>query len=112
MELEILEESPSLTRLSLKGRLDTDGVDRIETRLNAMLARDKDGVVDLSAVTFLASMGIRMLLTAAKMLNRRGHRLVLIAPKPLVEQALKHTALDEIIPVAQDLEGAIALLGS
>jgi len=112
MELEILEESQTLTRLSLKGRLDTAGVDRIETRLNAALARDRNGVVDLSAVTFLASMGIRMLITAAKMLSRRGHRLVLIAPRPLVEQSLKHTSLDEIIPVAQDLEGAIALLGS
>jgi anti-anti-sigma factor len=112
MELQVLEESPSLTRVSLKGRLDTDGVDRIETRLNATLARDKDGIIDLSLVTFLASMGIRMLLTAAKMLDRRGCRLVLIAPQPLVEQALKHTALDEIIPVARDLESAMALLGS
>jgi anti-anti-sigma factor len=112
MEMEILEESPALTRLALKGRLDTDGVDRVETRLNAVLARDKDGVVDLSAVTFLASMGIRMLLVAAKMLDREGRRLVLIAPRPLVEQALRHTSLDELIPVARDLQGALALLGS
>jgi anti-anti-sigma factor len=112
MELEILEQSPTLTRLSLKGRLDTAGVDKVEARLNAALAQDKNGVVDLSGVTFLASMGIRMLIAAAKMLSRRGKKLILIAPRPLVDQSLKHTALDDIIPVAPDFEGALALLRS
>jgi len=112
MELEILEQSPTLTRVALKGRLDTAGVDKVEARLNAALAHDKHGVVDLSGVTFLASMGIRMLIGGAKMLNRRGKKLVLIAPRPLVDQALKHTALDDIIPVAQDLDAALVLLNA
>ena len=112
MELEILEQTKEMTRIALMGRIDTAGVDRIETRLNASLARDRDGVIDLSGVTFLASMGIRMLLGAAKMLDRNGHRLVLISPRPLVDQALKHSSIDEIIPVAPDLEGALSLLGS
>ena len=112
MELEILEQSPTVTRLALKGRLDTAGVDKVETRLNAALARDKHGIVDLSGVTFLASMGIRMLISAAKMQSRRGKQLILIAPGPLVDQALKHASLDEIIPVARDLAGAMALIGS
>jgi anti-anti-sigma factor len=112
MEFEVQEESQSLTRVALVGRLDTAGVDRVETKLNATLARGTHGVIDLSGVTFLTSMGIRMLIAAAKMLNRRGKKLVLIAPRPLVDQALRHSSLDEIIPVAQDLPGALALLGS
>jgi anti-anti-sigma factor len=112
MEMEILEQSSAFTRLALKGRLDSAGVDRIETRLNAALAHDAHGVVDLSGVTFLASMGVRMLISGAKMLNRRGKRMVLIAPRPLVDQALRHNALDEIIPVAENLEAAKALLGA
>lgn len=112
MELQVLEESELLTRVALKGRLDTGGVDRVETRLNAALARDGHGVVDLSDVTFLASLGIRMLISAARMLDRRGKRLVLIAPRPLVDQALRHSSIDEIIPVAADLDDALALLQS
>jgi hypothetical protein len=42
------------------------------------------------------------------MLNRRGKQLVLIAPRPLVDQALKHASLDEIIPVAPDFQTAAA----
>lgn len=112
MELEILEQAPTFTRIAMRGRLDTAGVDQIETKLNASLTRAGHGVVDLSEVTFLASLGIRLLVTAAKMLNRRGGRLVLVAPQPLVDQALRHSHLDDLIPVAPDVDGAMALLRS
>ena len=112
MELVIQEDAAEFTRLALKGRLDTAGVDRVEIKFNASLPRDKHGIVDLSEVTFLASMGIRMLIAAARMIDRRGKRLVLIAPRPLVDQALRHSSIDDIIPVAPDLEAALALLGS
>lgn len=112
MELVIQEDTAEFTRLVLRGRLDTAGVDRVEIKFNASLPREKHGIVDLSEVTFLASMGIRMLIAAARMLDRRGKRLVLIAPRPLVDQALRHSSIDDIIPVAPDLESARALLGS
>jgi anti-anti-sigma factor len=112
MELEIVERSDTLVRLALTGRLDTGGVDAVETRFNAALGRSGHVVVDLSGVTFLSSMGVRLLLTAAKVLDRRGARLVLAAAQPLVEQALRHAAIDEIIPVVADTEEAQALLGS
>lgn len=112
MELEIREQSPTVTQVALKGQLDTQGVDRIETRLTAILARGGHGIIDLSEVTFLASLGIRLLITIAKTMDRRGGRLVLVVPRSLVEQALRHSSLDEIIPVAPDVESARALLAS
>ena len=111
MELEVQEEAPTFTLIGLAGRLDTAGVDRVEVQLNASLPRDRHAVIDLSGVSFLASMGIRMLISAAKTLDRRGRRLVLIAPRPLVDQALRHSSIDDILPVAQDLEEARARLG-
>lgn len=112
MDFEIVEASPTLTRVALKGRLDTPGVDRIETRFGAALANGGHGVVDLSEVTFLASLGIRMLITAAKSLERRGNRLVLVAPRPLIDQALRHSSVDQIIPVARDFDAALEVLQS
>lgn len=112
MEFEILEESTTHTQIALRGRLDTAGVDRIESSLNARLRTGGHAILDLSAVTFLSSLGIRLLISVAKMLDRRGRRLVLVAPKPLIEQSLRHSSLDEIIPVAADRDGAVALLES
>ncbi len=112
MDFEVSELSPTCKRVVLSGRLDTAGVDRIETRLSAALARGGDCVMDLERVTFLASLGIRMLISIAKLLQRRGNRLVLVAPRPLVDQALRHSSIDDIIPVVTDLDAAVTLLRS
>ena len=106
MQLNIIEQSPELILVGLVGRLDTAGVDQVETRFNAALHATRNAIVDLSAVEFLSSMGVRMLLAAAKALARGGRRMVLVAPRPLVEGALRHTAIDEIIPVRADMAGA------
>lgn len=111
MELEIVAKSDSFTQVALRGRLDTAGVDRIEARFSAALARAAHGVVDLSQVSFLASLGVRMLLTTAKMLARRGAKLVLVAPQELVHEALRFSSIDEILPVVPDLAAARAALG-
>ena len=108
--VELVRESPEVTQLRITGRLDTPGIDAVEPRFHALLARGH-GIVDLSGVTFLASLGIRMLITAAKRLDKRGNKLVLVAPRALVDQALKHSSIDDIIPVAADVEAALALLG-
>lgn len=112
MEFEVAELSPTCKRVVLTGRLDTAGVDRIEARLTASLARGGDCVMDLKEVTFLASLGIRMLITIAKLLGRHGNRLVLVAPRPLVDQALRHSSIDDIIPVVTDMDEADAVLRS
>ena len=112
MELDIIERTETRTRLALKGRMDTAGVDLVETRVNAALSRGGDGILDLSEVSFLSSHGIRLLVTAAKMLARRGSQLVLVAPRPLVDQALRHSSIDDIIPVTPDMDAALAFLGS
>ena len=112
MELTILEQAPDLNLVALRGRLDTQGVDRIETRFNAALAAGRrHAIVDLSGVEFLSSMGVRMLLAAAKALGRQGAKLILVAPRPLVEGALSHSSLDEILPVCPDLASAKLLAG-
>src|SRR5262245_29753276 len=89
MDVAIVEQSESITLLALTGRLDTAGVDRVEARVNAALQRHGHGVLDLSQVTFLSSLGTRMLISAAKLLSRRGSRLVLVAPRALVDQAIR-----------------------
>lgn len=111
MDIETIEQTPDRTRIQLRGRLDTPGVDRIETRLNAALRTGGHGIIDLSEVTFLSSLGVRLLIGAAKLVHKRGARLVLVAPPGLVAQALEHSSLDQILPVVGRLDEAEALLG-
>jgi anti-anti-sigma factor len=65
-------------------------------------------VVVLSGVSFIASLGIRMLLGTARALDRYGAKLVLFAPQADVMEIIETTALTEIIPVVQTEAEAVA----
>lgn len=109
MELQV-SEIGGVTRAALDGRLDTLGVGQIETRfIAALVGAERPVIVDLSAVPFLASLGIRMLLSTAQPLGRRGHKMVLFGAVPEVAEIIETTALSDIIPVAATETEALAL---
>ena len=111
MEIAVTPLTDRVTKVALSGRLDTAGVDRVETKFLAICAASgSHALVDLSAVTFMASMGIRMLISASRAMTLRKTKLVLFAPQPMVGDVLNHTALADIIPIAPDEKSAIALV--
>lgn len=113
MEISFVDSESGLRRVRLAGRLDSAGVDHVELKFNAATAaRDTDVIVDLAGVSFLASMGVRMLVAAAKTLGVKGHRLILLSPQAAVDEFLEATALYELLPVARSEEEAQALLAS
>jgi anti-anti-sigma factor len=108
MDMTVKDVEPTLAEVALKGRLDSPGVDSIETRLTASLVpRGVGAIVDLSGVEFVGSMAIRMFISLARALTKKGHRLVLFAPQPLVQQVFETVALADIIPVAADRSAAV-----
>lgn len=112
MELEIIEKTDEFKHVALKGRLNTMGVDQVEMRFNAVIgARSKQVLVDFSGVEFLSSMGIRMLISMARTVSANGGTVVILSPHELVLEAIQNASLDELIPVAQSLDEANALLG-
>ena len=111
MEMTLQEMEGTGIKIALQGRLDTPGVGAIETRFAAAAAR-KNALVDLSGVTFLASMGIRMLLTSARTLKLSGHKIVLFGAPSLVGETLEHAGLSQIVPIAPDESTARQLLAA
>lgn len=112
MELKVIESSEKLTYVALVGRLDLAGVQAVELKFNAQIASRKvSGIVDLSGVTFIASLGMRMLLTAAKTIKANGGKLVVVKPQPLVEEALKAAGLDALMLITASVEEAKAKIG-
>ncbi len=111
MEMDVVELEPGTRRIALTGRLDTAGVGVIEARFAAVAAgRVPATLVDLSGVSFMASMGIRMLVACAKTAATRGARVILVAPQPLVGQSLRQTGIDRVVPIADDEAKARELL--
>lgn len=99
-----------VARIALTGRLDLAGAGEIETDFTGHTgATERSVVVDLSEVSFLASVGMRMLLQAAKTLRVADRRLVLLRPQQNVKQALEVAGLAGILPITDDEAAALAL---
>ena len=91
----------NLRRIEISGRLDMVGASSIAAQLVELTAAPKKGiVVDMSAVEFLASIGIRALITSAKAVQERGGKMVLVVnPSTTVMMSLEATGVDLLIPV-------------
>ena len=109
MEMTTTDLQDDAVKIALRGRLDTTGVDAIETKFSAA-AKRKNALIDLSGVSFLASMGIRMLFSSARVLKTDGFKMILLAPQELVAEVLDNAGVTQIIPIAPSEADALALL--
>jgi anti-anti-sigma factor len=113
MSISHYDVGADLRRIVIAGRLDVPGTDSVASQLVELVAAPKKGVVvDLSAVKFLASIGIRALITSAKAVQQRGGKMVLVVREgSTAMMSLKATGVDQLIPVfknASDAERAAA----
>ena len=110
MEVQFSDLS-GVTKAVLDGRLDTASVNVVETRFIAgIVPKQQHAVVDLSNVSFIASLGIRMLLSTARALGSNGAKFAMFGATPVVMEVFEATALSEIIPLADTEAEAIALV--
>ncbi len=111
MEMIVKTSLPEAVRVSLNGRLDAPGADQIDLRFTATLATaGQDVLVDLTQVSFVASMGLRLLISVARTLKLKGKRLVLFGAQPLVQNVFEQAAIDQLIPLAASEQEAIERL--
>lgn len=112
MKIEFLEVA-GVKRVLLVGRLDTAGVDLVETRFSAgVTAGGRNTMLDLSELEFLASLGVRMLISTARALHGSGGRLVMYGARENVADVIETMGLDEIIPAVATEAEALARLST
>jgi len=102
-----------LVKVTLIGRLDTPGVDRVETRfVAALVPGGNSAIVDLSQVDFVASMGIRMLVAASRDLRLRNAKLGVYGAQSRVQQVFEAVSLQQIIPVCATENAALTAVAA
>ena len=73
-------------KVSLEGRLDTTTAPKLEAELRPVL---KNGVtnltIDLEALDYVSSAGLRVLLSAQKIMNKQGEMTVRNVPEAVME---------------------------
>jgi anti-anti-sigma factor len=107
--MEITETEQGGARIaSLSGRLDTASAPAAEEKLLGMLRGGGALVVDLGAVHYVSSAGLRALLKAAKQAKAAGAAFALAAPQPPVREVLEISGFDKILGVFATREEAVA----
>jgi anti-anti-sigma factor len=109
VKLEMLEDG--IAKVILSGRLDLAGTEEVEAQFSKSVGeREGPVLLDLSEVTFVASIGIKMLLKNAKDLSWKGFRTAIFKPQTLVEKILRDCGIDTVIPVHFSQQTAIEQL--
>lgn len=107
IQLLVIEETDALTHVALWGKLDIEGVPEVEMKfLGHTAARKLPTIVDMAEVTFIASIGMGMLIESARSLKAAGATMVLLNCQELVGNALSHARIDKVITMCNDLDEA------
>ena len=94
-----INETGSTATVTLNGRLDISGAEVVALPLATLSGSKNDLFIEMSAVTFVASIGLRHLVSSAKAIGRRGGRLVLFNPTAAVTEVITTSGLSELLPI-------------
>lgn len=111
MQFTISDDAGTTAKIGMVGKLDIAGAEIVALPLATLAGGRKNLVVDLSGVTFLASIGIRHLVSAAKTLTRKGGKLVLVNPSDAVKEVLATSGIIDLMPIAATERAAYDLIG-
>ena len=111
MELTVAQSGPNMIRLALSGKLDVQGEEQIGDQFRQLVDMSSTSVlVDMSQVSYLASLGIRLLFAGAKSLAAKGKKLVVLSPQPMVEETLMTSGTVKLVPIVHDENDALKFL--
>ena len=107
--LEIEESAiDGVAIISPRGKIDTLTAKSFEMRLMHHVAYGQGAVViDMAAVDYVSSFGLRSLLIVAKQMAPLGRKLVLSGPNDAVMEVLRVSGFLRIIQVAPDRDAAV-----
>ena len=98
------------------GRIDFTAAGRLEQELESLLAQAELGkhglVLDFSGVEYISSVGLRVLMIAAKRMRARNARIGVATLRPVVAEIFAISRFDGIFDMSPTVRGAIERLSA
>jgi anti-anti-sigma factor len=98
MQIAIQDDGTTAT-VTMVGRLDISGAEVVALPLATLSGSKSALFVDMAGVTFIASIGLRHLVSAAKAVGRRGGRLILLNPTAAVTEVITTSGLAGLLQI-------------
>jgi anti-anti-sigma factor len=93
------------------GRIDHAGAAELEQALSPLLAQPGSGknalILDFAGVDYISSVGLRVLMMAAKQMRGHGTRIVVAAPQPIVSEILVISRFNRVIEIEPSVRRAL-----
>lgn len=104
-----IQQIGDVLAITLPSRLDAAGLVVIEREFSEAVAQHKGKVlVDLSEVTFVASLALRMLLMSLKSAQQAGGDLRLSGLQPQIAEIFRKSRFDTLFKIYADRDAALA----
>jgi len=99
------------TLLAVEGRIDSSTSSALEKKLIALIDNDrvKDVIMDFSAMDYISSAGLRVLLMAAKKAGKLGGKVVLVGLNSNVKEVFDISGFSNIFSIFASQEEAVRL---
>lgn len=98
------------------GRIDHLNAEDFRTALEPLLAACVAGgpalLFDLSALDYISSSGLRVLMIAAKQTRPQGGRVAVAAPQPMVREVLEISRFNLVFPVHATVDDGVRALAA
>lgn len=98
------------------GRIDHPNAERLQQALAPILAAAAQGknalVLDFSRVEYISSMGLRVLLLAAKQLRAADARIAVAALQPVAREIFAIARFNHVLEIFTDVRAALAQVSS
>ena len=107
-----VETQPTITVVRLTGELTAPSHGVLTGSLKPLLEGGQPRVIlDVTAVSFITSVGLGELVRVVAQANSVGGRVVLAGPTPFVADVLETTKLDKFFEICESVDAALHRLG-
>jgi len=111
VELSAIHQGQTLI-LAPQGRLDSTTAPAFERELRERLSRQSHLILDFSALDFISSAGLRVLLLAAKQIGQQEGRFILCGVSPPIREVLEISGFLGVLEIVGSRAEALEVLSS
>ncbi|HEX7309026.1 STAS domain-containing protein [Lentzea sp.] len=107
IELSVRQPAPGVTVLAVSGEVDMVSAPTLRDALVNGLGDGGTFIIDMTGVTFLGSAGLAVLVEAARLAQKAGTALKVVATARAVTRPLEATGLGEVLSVSDSVDSAL-----
>jgi anti-sigma B factor antagonist len=102
------DHRPDALVVHLSGSAGVTAADELDRAARLIkVQRPRRLVVDLAGLSFIASLGLGLLVALSSAVRAEGGSIQIAAPRPFIADAIKRCRLDRLLPMHENVDAAI-----